>query len=113
MSTISVDEVYGYIQERCLWQFFSRSWDREENIQGVLGTVTTLLSGNPIKPTTPMERLFYADGKILADAIKSHFPDITGLGQEQVTSIVNEIKDRLMKIAVTESRNHELTDKLY
>ena len=113
MSTITSEAVYDYIQERCLWQFFSRAWDREENIQGVMDTLATLLTGTALNAQTPMERLFYADGKILAEAIKVRFPEISALDHEQVVSIVNDIKDRLMKIAVTESRNHELNEKLY
>ena len=48
MTAPDVNEVYGYIQERCLWQFSSRAWDRTENIDGVLGTLGDLLTNTPV-----------------------------------------------------------------
>ena len=30
-----VDDLFDYVQERCLWQFFSRTWDRTENIEEI------------------------------------------------------------------------------
>ena len=38
-----VKQLVGYVQERCLWQFASRTWDRTENIEGVLKQVGALL----------------------------------------------------------------------
>jgi hypothetical protein len=54
MTTPSVNDLFGFTcRKRCLWQFFSRSWDRKENIEGYLGKLTELLLGEPLTLTTP------------------------------------------------------------
>jgi len=37
--TSKLDNLFDYVQERCLWQFASRTCDRTENIEGVLKLV--------------------------------------------------------------------------
>lgn len=113
MTAPSSDEVYGYVQERCLWQFFSRAWDRTENIDGVLGTVADLLTDTPITPTSPMERLFYADAKVLAQQLRERFPGLGTLTAGDVRALLNSLRERLTQVTVAESRNHELHEKQY
>lgn len=42
------EEITTFIQERCLWQFHSRSWDREENINGVINKAIAIASGEKL-----------------------------------------------------------------
>lgn len=113
MTSPKAEELYSYVQERCLWQFFSRSWDRTENIEGVLSKVTDLLTGIPLVLKTPLDRLFYADAKVLAENLRLRFPALEGLEATEVRDLIGQVKERVTDLAVTQSRNRELTQKLY
>ena len=52
MSQQQLDNLFDYVQERCLWQFFSRTWDRKENIEGIIKQATTLLHGKQRQSAT-------------------------------------------------------------
>lgn len=113
MTSHLVAELYSYVQERCLWQFVSRAWDREENIEGVLSATCDLLCGEPPKRTTQMESLFYADARILAEDLRARFPAIAALLPAEVRTVFSALKEQVTEIAVSKSRNRELTQKLY
>ncbi len=108
-----VDDLYGYIEERCLWQFFSRSWDRQENIDGVLDQASRLLSGKDPARATPMESLFYADAKILVADVRERFPWLDEAGEEEVRQMMDDLKGRLVENVITRSKNRELNHHLY
>lgn len=108
-----IDQLYGYVQERCLWQFYSRTWDRQENIDGVLGKVADLLTGKELDLSTPQQKLYYADAKIMVKDCRERFPWIEEAGPAQVRELLNGVKERLVDIAITGSRNRELNHSLY
>jgi nitrogenase delta subunit len=108
-----LDDLYGYVQERCLWQFFSRSWDRQENIDGVLGQAEALLSGGNTTRETPMEKLFYVDAKVMVDDFKARFPWIKESPPEEVKELMDGLKSRLVDTVITKSTNRELNHHLY
>lgn len=112
-SADKIDQLFGYVQERCLWQFFSRSWDRQENIDGILKTATDLLTGTPPAKETPQDKLFYADAKIMVADFKVRFPWIAECGPAQVRDLMHGLKDRLVEFTITKSLNHELNHTLY
>ena len=105
--------MFGYVQERCLWQFHSRSWDRKENIEGIIAAATEMLHGKPLHRHTPMDRLFYADAKSMVDDFKERFPWIEGLEPTKITELMTGLKDALVDHTITHSLNHELTHTLY
>ncbi len=107
------EELTSYIQERCLWQFHSRAWDREENINGVLKKTTEILTGEQVVLETPADRNFYADAKILADQFTTTFPWLSEFDNAQKQAVLESVKERLLDIAVTNSRNGELRYSLY
>jgi vanadium nitrogenase delta subunit len=113
MTAAKVDQLLGYVQERCLWQFFSRAWDRQENLDGIMKTATDLLTGKPPARETPMERLFYADAKIMVADFKERFPWIEQEGAAQIRALMQELKDKVQEIAITKSLNGELNHSLY
>ncbi|NFV79264.1 V-containing nitrogenase subunit delta [Magnetospirillum aberrantis] len=113
MNSEKLDELYGYVQERCLWQFFSRSWDRQENIDGILKTATDILTGEPPAKETPQDRLFYADAKIMVADFKQRFPWIEEAGAAQIRDLMHGLKERLVDITITNSKNGELHHTLY
>jgi nitrogenase delta subunit len=108
-----IDQLFGYVQERCLWQFFSRSWDRQENIDGIIKTAAILLKGGKPVLETPMDRLFYADAKIMVQDFRERFSWINESSAEEIDSLLAELKDRLVEHTITKSLNGELTHTLY
>lgn len=113
MSTEQIDQIFDYVQERCLWQFFSRSWDREENIEGILKVVGDMLAGKELSLETPMDRLFYADAKIMVADLRERCPWIDELGPAQLRDLLAQLKERLVDFNITKSLNQELTHTLY
>jgi nitrogenase delta subunit len=113
MSAEKIDQLYNFCQERYLWQFFSRTWDRQENIDGIVRVATALLTGQPVSRETPMDRLFYADARIMADDFKARFPWILEASADEIGALLGGLKERLVEIAITKSLNHELNHTLY
>ncbi len=108
-----VDALFDYIQERCLWQFHSRSWDRSENIDGVLAKAADLLAGREPTAETPAERCFVADAKIMVADFRSNFPWIATADEAEIAELLGGLRERLTDLAITRSRNHELNHTLY
>jgi len=108
-----IDDLYGYVQERCLWQFFSRTWDRHENIDGVLGKAYELFTGTEPARETPMDKLFYVDAKALVDDCRARFPWIKESGAAEVRELLDGLKARLVETVITKSTNRELNHHLY
>ena len=113
MNTEKLNQLFGYVQERCLWQFFSRSWDRQENIDGILKTATDLLTGEPPAKETPQDRLFYADAKIMVADFKARFPWLNEAGAAQIRELMAGLKEKLVDYTITNSKNGELNHSLY
>ena len=113
MSQSQVDQLFSYVQERCLWQFHSRAWDRKENIDGIIAAATDLLHGKAPKRHGPMDKLFYADAKSMVDDFKQLFPWLDELEPTKVTELMTELKEALVDHTITRSLNHELNHSLY
>jgi len=103
-----IEEVTALIQEQCLWQFFSRSWDREENIEGIMTMTGKILNGEKINLETPADRAFYSDAKFLAADIREKLSWISELDKSGVLELIEGVKKRLLYITVKKSRNCEL-----
>ena len=71
--TSKLNNLFDYVQERCLWQFASRTWDRTENIEGVLKQVGALLKKRQPVAETPAERLHLADAKVLVNDCRQRY----------------------------------------
>jgi nitrogenase delta subunit len=113
MTPEQVQQLYDYVQERCLWQFFSRTWDRQENIDGIMAAAEALLTNRPPKRETPMERLHYADAVIMVADFKQRFPWVGALNAAQTEALLRGVKGRVTDISITSSLNHELNHTLY
>nr|ABS28938.1 vanadium dinitrogenase delta subunit [nitrogen-fixing bacterium ARB3] len=113
MSQSKLDDLFDYTEERCLWQFFSRTWDREENIEGVLGQVARLLTGQEPLRGTPQERLFYADALAMANDVRERFPWASQVDHEEIHFLIDGLKSRLVDTVITRSTNRELNHHLY
>ncbi|MCW2317503.1 V-nitrogenase VFe protein subunit VnfG [Rhodoblastus acidophilus] len=113
MSEQQVKELFDYCQVRYLWQFFSRSWDREENIEGILNAANDMFRGRVIKKSTPMERLFYADAKEMVKDFRENFPWIEQTEPAKISELLDGLKAMLREYTITKSLNHELNHSLY
>ncbi|VVT51463.1 Nitrogenase (iron-iron) delta chain (EC [Kosakonia radicincitans] len=56
-----VELMVDYIMKHCLWQFHSRTWDREKQNAGVLGKTRQLLCGEEVELANPADRCYWAD----------------------------------------------------
>ena len=108
-----VKQLVGYVQERCLWQFFSRTWDRQENIEGIMAAAEALLSGEKPKRDTPMEKIFYADAQEMVKDFRERFPWIASITPSEAKELIASLKAEMIDIAITRSLNQELTHSLY
>ncbi|WP_225895933.1 nitrogenase vanadium-iron protein, alpha chain [Dendronalium phyllosphericum] len=107
------EEVTSLIQQRCLWQFHSRSWDREENINGVLAQAAKILTGEEVVLETLIDRAFYADAKLLVIDLEKKFQWLSKMDNVQKKAILESVKHKLIDIAITKSLNGELHHSLY
>ncbi len=108
-----LDDLYDYVQERCLWQFFSRTWDRQENIDGVLDQAAKLLTGQTPDRESPMAKLFYSDAVIMVKDLKERYPWIKESGATEIAQLMSGLKARLVETVITKSTNRELNHHLY
>ncbi len=105
--------VYGYIMERCLWQFFSRSWDRERNINGIMKNVALLYSNREVSKETNLDKCYYADARILLDQLMEKFSWFSELSSREVHEIADKVTEKLLILSVTNSLNAERTQEHY
>lgn len=108
-----VEELFSFIQERCLWQFYSRSWDREENINKILDTTLEIFAGRQAKDETLMDKYFYTEAKAFSQVIKDKFPWFLELDESGKKSLINDLKAKLLDVVVTKSLNAELKNPNY
>lgn len=108
-----VEELVSFIQERYLWQFHSRSWDREENINGILGQTFELLAGKHVHLETPEDKCFYADAKTLVSEVPNRFPWFNEMDEAQKKAVIDGTKERMLEIVVAKSMNGELRNQNY
>nr|WP_321401044.1 Fe-only/vanadium nitrogenase subunit delta [uncultured Desulfobacter sp.] len=108
-----IEAVVNYIQERCLWQFVSRSWDREENIQGIMEMAVSLFNDEKVVLETDYDRCWFADAKIFISDVKRLFSWSKDLTKEEAKALFTGVKDRMLEITVEKSRNEELNVPYY
>lgn len=110
----NVNELYKLIQEKYLWQFYSRSWDREKNINGILDCVKEILiTGKSSLADSLEDKFYYSEAKIVVNDIKRHLKFIEGLNEKGVTETIDRVKAKLIDVTVTNSLNGELNVEYY
>lgn len=110
----NVRELYKYIQEKYLWQFYSRSWDRENNINGILDAVKELLiTGKCSLGDSLEEKHYYSEAKIVVFDIKNDLKFIEGLNDKGITELIDRVKEKLIDVTVTHALNGEINISYY
>jgi hypothetical protein len=106
--------LYAFIQERYLWQFYSRTWDREKNIHHIMDEFVKILSGAATGGgASPEERYFYAEAATVAAETKRKFPWLGKLDRAELESLAASVKAKLMDVTVARSQNGELNVPYY
>ncbi|MFA6690301.1 MAG: V-containing nitrogenase subunit delta [Sphaerochaetaceae bacterium] len=108
-----VETIVEYIQKRCLWQFFSRAWDRSENINGILTKAGEIFAGETPSTSTEADKCWAADAKILVAEMKSAFPWFKSLDKSKAKELLDGVRKRMREIAIDKSRNGELNIENY
>lgn len=107
------EQLFLFFQERCLWQFHSRAWDRENNINATCEDLIKLLTGGRVEMETPEDKCHYADSRILVDQLKAKFPWILKLNDTERRTVIMDARDKLMSVTVVGSKNAELNNENY
>jgi Fe-only nitrogenase delta subunit len=108
-----VEQLVDYIMKWCLWQFFSRAWDRKLQNEGILTKTTQLLCDEPVALDTPADKCYWVDAVCLADAFKREYPWIATMEKAEIRSLMQALKERMDFLTITGSLNQELTDPHY
>lgn len=108
-----VEQLINYIMKHCLWQFHSRTWDRERQNREVLTMTKDILCHEAVEPTDRLQRCYWVDAVVLADAYRINYPWINALDTTEVTALMKGVHERLDYLTITGSLNLELTDQHY
>ncbi|OOM79517.1 Fe-only/vanadium nitrogenase subunit delta [Clostridium sp. BL-8] len=110
----NVTELYKYIQQKYLWQFYSRSWDRENNINGILSATEELLITSKCSLGDSLtDKHYYSEAKIVVKDIKRDLKFIEGLNEKGIKELIDKVKEKLIGVTVTNTLNGELNVKFY
>ena len=108
-----IDQLIDYIMKHCLWQFHSRTWDRERQNREILTKTKEILCQESAEPTDGLDRCHWVDAVILADSYRKRYPWINELNTTEITAIMKGVHERLDYLTIHGSLNLELTDQHY
>ncbi len=111
--TEQVSLLSDFIMKNCLWQFHSRTWDRQRQNDNILGMTKDLLLGKPVNKETAEDRCYYVDALYLVESFKEHFPWISTLSNQEIDAVMDLLKAHIDYVTITGSLNEELTDEMY
>jgi nitrogenase delta subunit len=103
-----------YISKHCLWQFNSRGWDRLIQNERILTKTKQLLRGENAKDDdSTSDRYYWSEARSLQRAFGRYFPWIKETNKEDITQIMNLLKEKMDYTMVNGSLNLELTKQQY
>jgi len=108
-----IEELVDYIMKWSLWQFHSRTWDREKQNEGILTKTMQLLCEEPVALETPADKCYWVDAVILAKDFKATYPWLAMMDKKDIKLLIQGLKDRLDHLTITGSLNTELIDPNY
>jgi nitrogenase delta subunit len=117
LDTISVDaqadQLVDFIMKNCLWQFHSRTWDRERQNREILTKTKEILCEENEEPADRLDRCYWVDAVVLARNYRLHFPWITTMDRAEITAVMQKVREKVDYQTITGSLNKELTDEHY
>lgn len=108
-----IEAMVDYIMKNCLWQFHSRSWDREKQNAGILLKTRQVLCNEPVDLSTPADRCYWADAVVLAEAYRARFAWLGAMDNDAIRALMKALHERIDYLTITGSLNAELTDQRY
>ncbi len=108
-----IEQLVDYIMKNCLWQFHSRTWDREKQNEGILTKTMQILCDEPVEAGTPADKCYWVDAVCLADAFRKRYSWINSMDTAEIKLLMKGLKERMDFLTITGSLNRELTDPLY
>ena len=72
-----------------------------------------LLTGQTPSTDTPDDKMYLADAKVLVTDIRNRYAWVGQTAAAQFPAVFEGVKDRLLEIVVTKSKNRELNHSLY
>jgi len=108
-----VDQLVEYIMKKCLWQFHSRTWDRERQNEGILTKTMQILCDELVETGTPADKCYWVDAVILAENYKEKYSWFANMDKSEIKLIMQGVKERIDFLTITGSLNKEINDALY
>jgi nitrogenase delta subunit len=108
-----IEQLVNYIMKKCLWQFHSRTWDRERQNEGILTKTMQLLCEEPVELGTPDDKCYWVDAVCLAEAFQKRYSWLEAMDKAEIKLLIRGLKERLDHLTITGSLNLELNDPLY
>lgn len=108
-----IEQLIDHIMKWSLWQFNSRTWDRENQNEGILTKTTQILCNEPVEKDTPADRYYWAEAVILAKEFKNNYSWLTEMEKNEIKQLMKGLKERLDYLTITGSLNEELTVERY
>lgn len=108
-----VNLLVDYIMKNCLWQFNSRGWDRRKQNAGIIGKTTQILAGETVENPTPLEKCYWVDAMLLAEAYRARHPWLLGLSADAIKTVMGHLHARMDWLTIDGSLNEELTVQQY
>lgn len=103
-----------YISKHCLWQFNSRGWDRLIQNERILTKTKQLLCGeNAKEDDSTADRYYWSEAISLKGAFLRYFPWVEETSKEDITQIMQLLKEKMDYTMVKGSLNQELTKQQY
>ena len=72
-----------------------------------------ILCNAEVEPTDRLERCYWVDAVVLADAYQKQYPWINKLNAAEITTLMKGVHERIDYLTITGSLNLELTDQHY
>lgn len=108
-----IELMVDYIMKHCLWQFHSRSWDRERQNENILTKTMQILCDEPVEHDTPEDKCYWVDAVILAEEYQKLFPWLAGMDKAEIKDLIKGLNERMDDLTFKKSLNEELNDPLY
>ena len=108
-----IAELEDYIMKKCLWQFHSRTWDRQRQNENILGMTKQILLNEPVSRETPEERCYWVDAVTMAEAFRKRCPWLGNMSKDEIADLMDGLYQRIDHLTVSGSLNLELNDQHY
>lgn len=103
-----------YISKHCLWQYNSRGWDRLIQNERILTKTKQLFCGEKAKEDDgTADRYYWSEAMMLNKRFKEYFPWIASTSKEDISAIMDLLKEKMDNTMVHKSLNQELVKQQY